>query len=140
MLELFYPVSQDILPDRGKAKTKVQRRSHRFAMPTCDLPIRVDLRTVDLSHTCQLWDVSQHGACLLLRSPVMPGQLAHLRIYSPSGADRIEAHAEVMWQDPVMGTYYAGLAFARQLDLSTTFLATLIRNSSVLGRTHQVAA
>jgi hypothetical protein len=138
MIELFYPVSQNIVPEQPKVKRP--RRSQRFSMPTCDLPIQVDLHTADRRHSCQLWDVSDHGACLLLRSPVAPGQLAHLRIYSPSGGHRIEAHAEVRWQDPVMGTYYAGLAFARPLDLASTFLATLIRNSAVLGRSLQVAA
>jgi hypothetical protein len=138
MIELFYPVSQNIVPEHPRVK--VPRRSQRFYMPTCSLPIRVDLHTVEQRHTCQLWDVSNHGACLMLRSPVSPGQLAQLRIHCPSGGTSIEAHAEVMWQDPVMGTYYAGVSFARPLDLGSTFLATLIRNSAVLGRSLQVAA
>jgi hypothetical protein len=138
MIELFYPVSQNIISQ--KTKTKIQRRSQRFSLPTCDLPIRVDLHTVIRSHTCQLWDVSQHGACLLLRSPLLPGQIGQLRIHSPADANWIDTHADIVWQDKVMGMYYAGLAFTRPLDLSRTFLAALIRNSSVLGRSLPIAA
>jgi len=118
----------------------VQRRSKRFSVPVLDIPIRVDLLAGGVRHSCHLWDVSQNGAGLMLRSPVQPGQSVLLRIHAPGGRETIDIEARVMWMDQVMGTYYSGVEFSKPVDFSPTFLGVLIRNSETLNRsTHLVA-
>ena len=138
MIELFYPAPETLISEAPRVK--VARRGKRFSLPTCNVHVHVDVYTPDKLQSGRLWDVSQHGACLLLRSPLSPNQVVHLKIHAPSGDQVIEAKANVKWQDSVMGSYYTGLSFINPLDLAVTFLASLIRNSSMIGYCPQYAA
>jgi hypothetical protein len=131
MLDLFRP-SKPATPSGNQAR--VQRQSPRFSVPVLDVPIRVDVLAGGIRYPGQLWDVSQHGACLLLRSPIPPNQSALLRIHAPTGGEKIDLPAQLMWLDSVMGSYYAGVRFAQAMDFSTTFLGTLIRNAETFSR------
>lgn len=133
MLELFQVPPKPQAP--SLPRTRQERQSKRFSVPVFDVPIRVELLAAGIRHTGQLWDVSEHGACLLLRSPVEPGQQGLLRIHSPCDGECIEVEAQMMWLDPVMGSYYAGSQFAQPVELASTFLGALIRNAEMLSRT-----
>lgn len=132
MLDLFKQGPQT--PTSGP-QGRQQRQSKRFSVPVFDIPIRVDLLVAGVRYPCQLWDVSEHGACLLLRSPVQAKQKALLRIHAPSGDQRIDIEAQLMWLDPVMGTYYGGVQFNQPMDFGPTFLGALMRNAETLSRT-----
>jgi hypothetical protein len=137
MLDLFQPAAQ---PQPPRHEARRQRQSKRFALPVFDVPIRVDLLVSGMRHPCHLWDVSQHGACLLLRTPVQPGQRLLLRIHAPGGDEHLTIEAQAMWLDAVMGSYYAGMQFAQPIDFGPTFLGALMFNAETLSRaSNQVA-
>lgn len=131
MLDLFRP-SQPASPSGTKAK--VQRQSARFSVPVLDVPIRVEVLVAGIRYPGQLWDVSQHGACLLLRSPIPANQSALVRIHAPTGGEKIDLPAQLMWVDSVMGAFYAGVRFTQAMDFGPTFLGTLIRNADTFSR------
>jgi hypothetical protein len=131
MIDLFRP-SQPSSP--SGTTPPVHRQSPRFSVPVLDVPIRVEVLAGGIRYPAKLWDVSQHGACLLLRSPIPPNQSALLRIHAPTGGEKLDLPAQLMWLDSVMGAYYAGVRFAQGVDFSPTFLGTLIRNSDTFSR------
>jgi len=138
MLDLFQPTpakSESHLP-----RVQVQRHSRRFSVPVLDVPILVDLLAGGVRYPCHLWDVSQHGACLMLRSRVQPGQSVLVRIHAPCGKETVDLEARLMWIDQVMGAFYSGVEFIQPLDLSTTFLGVLIRNYETLNRSTNLVA
>ncbi|MFM7268803.1 MAG: PilZ domain-containing protein [Cyanobium sp.] len=137
MLDLFQPAAQAQPP---KPEARQQRQSKRYSVPVVDVPIRVDLLVSGMRHPCHLWDVSRHGACLLLRTPVQPGQRVLLQIHAPGGDACVAIEAQARWLDAVMGSYYAGMQFAQPIDFGPTFLGALMLNAETLRRTPQLAA
>lgn len=137
MLDLFRTAPK---PLHGRSTPRAQRQSKRFSVPVFDIPIRVDLLAAGVRYPCQLWDVSEHGACLLLRSSVMPRQAVTLRIHPPTSGEPIAIEAQLMWVDAVMGSYYAGVQFAQPMDFGPTFLGVLIRNAEIISRSPQRVA
>ena len=131
MLDLLRP-SQPSSPSGTKAP--VQRQGHRYLVPVLDVPIRVEVLAGGSRYPAQLWDVSQHGACLLLHAPIPPNQSALLSILAPTGGETIDLHAQLIWLDSVMGAYYAGVRFVQGVDFGPTFLGTLIRNADTFSR------
>lgn len=133
MLDLFRPVPAKAAANQSRPR--LQRQSKRFSVPVFDLPIRVDVLVAGVRYPGQLWDVSEHGACLLLRSPLTPHQAALLRIHAPSSGETIDVQVHLRWVDAVMGSYYVGVQFERPMDFGPTFLGVLIRNAETLSRT-----
>jgi hypothetical protein len=131
MLDLFRPQPQ---PPSASPKGRIARQSKRFSVPVLDLPIRVEVLVGGIRYAGQLWDVSQHGACLLLRSPIPPNQAALIRIHSPSDSEKIDIAGQLMWLDSVMGSYYAGIRYNKTVNFGPTFLGPLMRNDETLTR------
>ena len=131
MLALFLP--QPIAPS-ARPKLRIKRQSKRFSVPVLDLPIRVEVLVGGIRYTGQLWDVSPHGACLLLRSPIPPNQAVLIRIHSPSDSEKIDIAGQLMWLDSVMGSYYAGIRYNQPVDFGATFLGPLMRNEETFRR------
>jgi len=132
MLDLFRP--QPPAPS-ASPKVRIGRQSKRFSVPVFDLPIRVEVLVGSgIRYSGQLWDVSRHGACLLLRSPIPPNQAALLRIHSPSDNEKIDIAGQLMWLDSVTGSYYAGVRYNQPVDFGPTFLGPLIRNDEMFSR------
>lgn len=128
MLDLFRPSPPKTSP--SVHRPRIPRRSKRHLVPVSDIPIRVHLLAGGVRHNCcQLWDISDHGACLLLRTPVTVGQQVLMRIYAPSSGEMVDLEARVMWLDEVLGTYYAGVQFAQPMDFRPTFLGPLFKNA-----------
>jgi hypothetical protein len=131
MLDLFRP--QPKAPS-ASPKVRIGRQSKRFSVPVLDLPIRVEVLVGGIRYAGQLWDVSKHGACLLLRSPIPPNQAVLIRIHSPSDNEKIDIAGQLMWLDSVMGSYYAGVRYNQPVDFGPTFLGPLMRNDETLSR------
>ncbi|MEI6615440.1 MAG: PilZ domain-containing protein [Cyanobium sp. ELA507] len=131
MLDLFRPQPQ---APSASPKGRIARQSKRFSVPVLDLPIRVEVLVGGIRYAGQLWDVSQHGACLLLRSPIPPNQAALLRIHAPSDSEKIDIAGQLMWLDSVMGSYYAGVRYNQPVDFGPTFLGPLMRNAETFHR------
>ena len=118
------------------AKALTPRRGTRFATPSLDIVIRVELLGNKSRHVATLWDISTRGVCVRLVEKLPLEEPLKIRIHSPDDQEVIEAEGRLRWINKLGDRFYAGLQFDGTVDFAPTFLHTLMQ----LGRRARPAA
>jgi hypothetical protein len=98
-------------------QTERRRATRRPAPPGARAVVHLGTAGPSTDVALGLVDVSEDGAGLRLRTPVRPGESAHLALWSPDRSEPIRRWAAVVWCRPAPGgSFRAGVTFRRPLS------------------------
>ena len=119
------PPKEPSFQDRRQAGL-VQRREARYSVPLDGVGVSGELLSVNGGHwSVRLWDISRHGACLVLRGRLRAteGTFARLVLHDNLGLESLWFDMQVRWSDLDMGRTFLGVEFVNNVVLpKETFL------------------